>query len=830
MSSVAEIAEATGILRELAETFASQLSRGELTLFTGAGFSLDAVAADGQPLPRVDELKAILWPIAFPGESIDPDSRLSDIFECAVQQSRTAVERELRRCLTVDHTSLGVAYETWFSMPWRRIYTVNIDDLDEAANRAFGLPVPLRSLSALSDSVPATGHELLVVHLNGKLTDGANATFSPLQYAERLPGADVWYPTLAKEIAGRAFVYVGSVLDESPLWQHLAMRGQRPAAGRELRPKSYLVTPSLPAARRRLLADFNIVHIECDQATFAGHVLANLREEAEAGQQVLRRRHDRRNRSPLISVDELRATRDTQLQLSHYLLGREPVFDDITDGYAIVRDFETGWTDDPSFFEPRITLITGTAGSGKSTTLRRLALEIQARGLDVRWLDTETDVAISGIHNFIKADTPDVVVIDDADVFGGQTGPFLLELVKASPDLRVIASSRSTRAERFDVARILEEVDSKLVVVPPLHDSDIDGLIGALGKAGVLGSLVGKPAAEQRRLLGEHSGRQLLVAMIEATSGKRFEDKIDDECSQLTNEQALLYAIVALSTRLRAWLTKEEILLAAGGRPVEHLADLDALVRQHLIVERLADQFYVRHRVVAERATGYFRRTQHLAPAIEGLLWVMATKLSPATGRYARERQLAVRLMNHKFMLEEIGNLPEIRPVYESVKTLLAKDAHYWLQRGSLEVEHGDLDLAENYLNQARGLSPNDYKIQTEYAYMALKRAAEDTAAGVPGWRERADEAFAELAHAIRQRGKTDSYPYHVLGSQGLRYARRAPFTSAERAALLSTLLEQIDAGLRYHAGNAELRQLRADVEREYLLQAVGDGSAPNSA
>lgn len=823
MSSLTEIASATDIPRELLETFASQLSRGELTLFTGAGFSLDAMATDGQPLPRVEDLKKILWPIAFPSEPLDSGSQLGDIFECAVQQSASTVERELRRCLTVDYTSLGASYERWFSMPWRRIYTVNIDDLDEAANRAFELPVPLRSLSALSDSVPASGENLLVVHLNGTLSDGPKATFSPLQYAERSPGSDAWYPSVAKEIAGRAFVYVGSVLDESPLWQHIAMRGQRPAGGRELRPQSYLVTPSLPAARRRLLSDLNIKHVPTDQATFANEVLAHLREQAEQGHLVLRRRRDRHNRSPLLSVDEIRATKDPQLQLSQYLLGREPIFEDITDGYAVVRDFESGWTDGDSFFRPRVTLVTGTAGSGKSTTLRRLALEIQATGRDVRWLDTETDVPIAGIHRYVRDETPQVLIIDDADIFGPQTASFLEELVRTNPDLTVVASARSTRAERFSLARIADEVDTQLVVVPPLHDADIDALIDALGRAGVLGNLVGKPIAEQRRLLGEHSGRQLLVAMIEATSGKRFEERIDDECSQLPGDQALLYAIVAVATRLRAWVAKEEVLLAAGGRPTEHLDSLDSLIRQHLIVERSPDQFYVRHRVVAERATAYFRRTRQIAPAIEGLLWVMSTKLTSTTGRYARERLLSVRLMNHQFLREEIGALAEIRPIYESLRSLLADDPHFWLQRGSLEVEHGDLDLAENYLNQARGLAPDDYKVQTEYAYMSLKRAAEDTAAGVPGWQERAEVGFSELADAIRQRGRSDSYPYHVLGSQGLSYARRAPFTKIERAALLTRLLEQIDEGLRHHSGNAELVKLREDVQREYLMQAVDE-------
>ncbi len=335
------------------------------------------------------------------------------------------------------------------------------------------------------------------------------------------------------------------------------------------------------------------------------------------------------------------------------------------------------------------------------------------------------------------------------------------------------------------------------------------------------GRLKGRPLAEQRQVFAQHAGRQLLVAMIESTSGRSFDDRVNDECAQLSQEQALIYATVALATRSRAWLAKDEVLLAAGGQPVEQLAELDSLLRQHLIVEREAGKLWVRHRVIAERAVAYFRRERRIASAVEGLLFVMATKLTPAVSRHARESQLAVRLLNHKFMIEEVGDVPQIRPIYERLQDLLAGDYHFWLQRGSLEVEVGDLALAENYLSQAKGLEPDDYRVQTEYAYMLLKRASRDTSSGEPGWKERAEEAFCELKDAIVHRGRQDSYPYHVLGSQGLSFVRRAPFTAVERSVLLSDLLGQVKQGLQFHPDNAELRQLRDDLEREYLLQAV---------
>ncbi len=185
--------------------------------------------------------------------------------------------------------------------------------------------------------------------------------------------------------------------------------------------------------------------------------------------------------------------------------------------------------------------------------------------------------------------------------------------------------------------------------------------------------------------------------------------------------------------------------------------------------------------------------------------------------------RLLVHVLNHKFMIEELGDLDAARGVYGTVEGILQGSSHFWLQRGSLEVEVGDLDMAENFLDQARGLARDDPMVQTEWAYMALKRASEDAATGRPGWRERADDAIGELKDAIVQRGSQDSYPFHVLGSQGLRYVRRAPLTPRQKETLLREFLGVVEHGIELHRGAEDLPQLRHDLEREYLLLSVGE-------
>ena len=159
------------------------------------------------------------------------------------------------------------------------------------------------------------------------------------------------------------------------------------------------------------------------------------------------------------------------------------------------------------------------------------------------------------------------------------------------------------------------------------------------------------------------------------------------------------------------------------------------------------------------------------------------------------------------------------RKAYNEVEDLLGWNYHYFLQRGSYEIETGDLELAKNFLEQARAMSSNDYMVQTAWAYMTLKRAAQNPTS--MNSNPDAEEAIQQLEEAISARGKTDYYPYHVLGSQGLSWSRRALISTEQKNKLLSRLRWAVNQGITNHPYEAHLKQLGLDIEREYLMTAV---------
>jgi hypothetical protein len=155
------------------------------------------------------------------------------------------------------------------------------------------------------------------------------------------------------------------------------------------------------------------------------------------------------------------------------------------------------------------------------------------------------------------------------------------------------------------------------------------------------------------------------------------------------------------------------------------------------------------------------------------------------------------------------------RGVYGQLENLLDSDYHFWLQRGCLELEDGDIRLAENFLQQAAAINATDPLVETAMAHMQLRKAI-----GNPGGPEAdtiAERAFDVLRRLIAARGGSDHYPVHVFGSQALAWCRRAGLTPRARRALLREAKDVVAKAVSTRRNRSELVQLLEDLKREEL-------------
>lgn len=805
----------------------TQFQRGLPVLFTGAGFSLEAATADNQRLPSYEDLQYALWKLCFPNDEFD-GSPLQDLYDHALRRHPRQTESLLRDMLTISSSTLPDWYRQVFSLPWYRCYTLNIDNMADAANSAFDLPRPLAAVSTkhpLSSTKTLSESLLKVIHLNGTLEDlPHDVTFSLTQYADRFAHPDPYYQDFAADLVSRPVIIIGTRLDEPPLWQHIEYR--RVHGGRELRelrPRSYLVTPKLVMARKALLADLNIEWIPMTAEQFVERVLKQVQKEAQIGLSVLAQ-------SITEHSERLRLVADlatNPLEASEFLLGQEPIWADLQSGRAVQRSIDQKvWaTVQRSMEGPRgrLIVVTGTAGSGKSTSLMRVCLRLQGQGSAVAWVDREHMISQRNIHREMNQEhSPQVLAIDDADMYGSALSHLAVELIGSEKSRVIIVAVRSSKVDKVVNKSMLQNIAIDEIAMPHLTNDDIDGLIDLLDRHNRLGSMKGLPRVQQRKSFQEQAGRQLLVAMIQATSGRRFDEKVIDELGELGTVSAMIYAFVAVAHSFRFGIKRDELLIASGSVSNEILNATDQLVNRKLLKLGANGVIWARHRMIAEIIHDQLQDAGQLKGVIEGLAHLAATKVRQDMSRSDRPKKMLQVLLSHDYLLRVVG-LDAARNLYSSLESLLSLDYHYWLQRGSIEVEEGDLNLAEQFLGQAKAIADGDPMVQNEWAYLLLRRAIQHPQSkDAP---KLVKEATRILEDLIGKPDRFSSYPYHVLGSQGLAWSRRG-MSGQDKGRYLRTLVSTLEEGTRKFPREKDLIKLRDDLKREYLSIAVPKATA----
>ena len=799
-----------------------QFERARPILFTGAGFSIGLRNTAGEPIPSYAKLKEALWTLCFPADPFDNGSNLQDLYEHALLRHRKALSDLLTKSFSVDAGSVPAWYKTYFDLPWQRAYTLNIDDLDTAINSSFDLP---RRVVAVSATNPASAinvpsqHRLECVHLNGALEDvPQNVTFSVTQYADRAR-TDPWYIRFTADLVTNPIIFVGTRLEEPPLWQHLVLRHGR--GGRELnelRHRSYLVTPSLDKAKQALLAEYNVVWIQMDAETFANEVLSQMHAASVQGFVAIASSADPDDTGRLQEVSELATNPGAG---NEFLMGSEPIWADIQSGRAISREI-----DDDLLAAARkllgapdmkgVLILTGTAGSGKSASLERLALQLSLDGTRVGWVDRLAGTSPSEIRAGMRpAAGPAVLAIDDADIYSAELSRILRDVSILDRYPLIAIAIRSGKVDRVIDPAAMEGIPYVEHVMPPLGDADIPKLLDTLTREKRLGILAGRSRPEQVCAFRDEAGRHLLVAMIKATSGKDLKEKAFEELGDLGGISQQIYAVICLASSYRFGLTKDEVLIACRDTSNTALNAATQLVNRHIVTIGAGGQLISRHRVIADLVVDELKKRGHLQAAISGLALLAAAKVGINLHRSARPWRMLKTFINHNFLLQMCG--PAFaQNLYGDLEELLQWDYHFWLQRGSLEVQFGDVKLAEHYLSTAKSLGEHDYLVQTEWAYLLFRKAIDDL--GIDSTKM-VDEATTILNDLITRVG--DPYPYHILGSQGLAWSRRGIADAKEKERYLRKLTAMLDEGCKKHPRELDLKTLLQDVRREYLGIAV---------
>lgn len=826
---------------------AKRLERGDVSLFLGAGFSRDFTNKSGTTVPTARQLVEKLWTLLkYEGQPSESDT-LQNIYEVALKR---ASERELKALLDQEFSVTGMP--EWAKiLPkfiWRKIYTTNIDNAVEYTFSSVGTPVQrLRSVNAMKSDYLERDQsliELQKVALHGDLSSAPrDVTFGTLQYSSRINTRyDPWYSDFTSEYTNTPFIFVGSQLEEQILWAYLEARGRR--TGAENRPRSFLVTKSLPQSKKDLLEEFNIKFVESGaeeffewlDGTFEKPTLISALERSSPQLlQALDLRNKGAKHSVVEAANQLFSSfqivkpepRDPGHSKKTFLNGAIPTWQDIAHDLDAPRDITQSLRHDVEAARNpgsrKLVIVDGHDGAGKSTIARRLSWTLASNGIQTLFCESglcPSEEYLREAFSLLKGKC--VFVIDDAHKSIGRLSKFVKKAVEHELDCVFVLFSRSSGVN--SILDALEAVAEPIEhSIGDLSRSEIDGLISRLDLAGLLGKLQGLNPQQRIREFEDRARKQILVAMKEATHSERFDEIIRNEYSTVESEDARrLYLLASLAASHGHAIHRRVLVGAFQIQPSRCLELIKRDLRNILIdFSGTGERFFARHQLIATEIVDHASDKDDLLYAYLEFL----SKLVPMLGRQPSKRSKDFRLykslIKHDIIYRRFEeDLGRGERIYEHIKSAAEHDYHFWLQYSSFELSRRNYSLAKTYIEAAQSILDADGKhdsyVALTNALIGIQHSIYDLHGSVA--KEQFSLHVEMLEQIISDVGNSDPYPFHVLGRMLRLWVRRNESNKSGKVSLLEKAKRTVERGLREHPRNGKLKELLEYIRRDELL------------
>lgn len=785
--------------------FLNDLKRGFMVSVIGDRF----IAGEEPQQLTFSRFRAALWASLDTGEPDDPTCTTDQLINLAAERSATKMKDVVAKTLGNPPSAMIDELEGIVRGPWTAVlYMSPVRDLESCPTviAAHGESILIDGTAA-PYRLPASDSKIILKLASSIPVEGSTRLLLDEHLARTPENNSVDWRSFARQILARSpAVFLTDSVSSLSFWQWIS---DRDASAGKYRMPAYLVCPKLPLQYMSLLERYDVKWIESTVSEFSKKYLQTGREEFSAGRATIARRKKRSNEKTALALSTLRGAAEPGSR--EYLLGRAPGWGDVTDGFAARLSAQSRIMSVlDAAGAPSMVLVTGTAGSGRTTALMQCALDLQAQHKSVAWIDsTVSRSKVSEIVDQILEEGYEYVFVDDVDVFGAEAGRLLEGLRGGSASGRVvIAGVRSVRSF------LLEGISfSKTLELGNLTSADLDALVAVLRQHRATANK--RLSDSDVRTLLLDSGGQLIVGMIQATSGVPFAQKIASECSQLSPAALMMYGCAALVTAENEAISAAQLQDAVGGNENESWRTLKRLEENRLLQQQPhTNLFEVRHRVVAEEVRNYLARVSALAPVAAGTLRAYAAAAAETRDRSNPARRTLIRLLNHSYLIRTLGlSADKIRSIYDGVEDILEQDFHYWLQRGSFEVEKGDETYAMHDLTSANTTAggENDYKVLTEFAVLRLKIAKNNRG---PEALALALSAIEDLHKVIRMRGLSSPHTISILASAGVPWLETALIGRSEKKERATETLRLLNLAKPLMASNGEIaRRLPHAIE-----------------
>lgn len=795
-----------------------KLSDRTATLFLGAGINYGLETPTGLAFPLGQGLSNILASRLLNEPELGlPLDEVAEICESKV--GKTAVNALISSVF--DEFKPGAAHLAAVQLPWDCIFTTNYDLLIEEAakNKAIrpcGFISPIFSTS--SDLSLLSEDAIPYYKIHGSIdfanTEEGRLILTKEDYRYYLTHRVSLFRRLERDLPRRTFVFIGYSLVDNNL--RAVLEDCRQALGSESLPLSFAIRPSFSPVEEAFWRDkYNIQLISADAAEFLLALEGAWRED----QWTVKPAHQR-IQNFVVESDESSFERvgDSFYVLepagctgtsnpTRFFKGGEPTWADIRDKVAPPRDIY--WPLLEALFpelvdpgqSPSAYLVTGSAGTGKSTLLRSVAYAISADFgslVLVHIPGTPLDARI--LSPYISQDLSKRIVI---------------LLPHASEQLHeIVQFLQICKTRNIPVTLLLEERKNQWTAalrnirgphiaaeyeLGTLTNQEIESILDALEKFDCAGKLTTLDRGYQRDHFRNLAHKDLLVALRELTSEQNFDDIVRSEFEEIPSAFGrAAYVYVSAVGQLD---------LSVRYETLQHILGLDW---EYFASEVFAPTAGV---LLTVEQSGYSRhnyslrlRTRH--PVIASVVFSTAAsddeaKLKVITSLLARldpghyeDRRLLGSIVRRKRLVGTLADHEKRRAVYEILQNLLPDDAYVLQHRSILERE---LQRPDDAVRFARAAVNRDKRNAAFQNTLGLALEYKARLSGDPLQKRALLTEASKIFEVGVSKNPTDAYGY-VGKTNVLRQAlneerdqRRQSLIKARILAILEEALEVVD-------------------------------------
>ncbi|PWF88942.1 SIR2 family protein [Kocuria rosea] len=742
-------------------------SRG-YNLLLGAGASLGAHNKRG-PLPNAEKLIDLLAE-QFPDKYISKDASLPRNYQRALLESTGDEVWEFLR--KVFHQA---NHHQWYKdmtiLPWRRVWTLNVDDTFERGYRELKPEShPELEIKSWDEDYVDNLSKLAVVHLHGHVMDSSSRklVFSFAEYIKAAQSRPVWGQVVESLFATQPFVVVGARLLDDPDMEAVVMNRASVSAA-----PSFIVDP--------YISDGNVWEL-----TRQGLNVAKMPAETFFAQWARMCEFENINPSDyyedaaarLPQLKRLRSDLVPPPPRAHdFFAGDVPKWFDAVNGniarLSWTQQLKTKIADWQSRGGVELFPVYGKRFTGISAGLLNVALNSAATGVRVYSFDRSSRFNSTDLLNVVRKQGASLLIIDGAAEFADDIDKTLKDgMLHGDLKFAIIAAESFQSALRFE-GRLSAGYPRRITEVPN-HLGRIDALAVAnlMSEKARMGRYENEGVQALASLI---SKRDVFSAVLEVSQGRSFLTRISAEFSQLDSWEKDLVLVLGLASRAGARVTTLEAQFMLGISSERIVSSISGKESVASMVEVDESYLMLRQRDKALPAIldglGAPEALNRLIPMVEGL----KPLVTPMSVRARNNSTMLLgHLMGNKLLAAVFPNL-DLNLFYSRLEPKFGTwNGKFWEQRAIFAKKQKEWPKAESYAARAVTLLDATYT-RTTYGTILINRAEESIKMGSQRWKDfyRRGLSQFELAVRISDEGRVTEFAFLTSTLAFLREAAR---------------------------------------------------------